>query len=226
MNSKNSLKIVIPGILVLLLIIIFVFIFFIKIINSHNDEMNPDALIEDEIEVDLTDEEILKDKYTPIGKRLYLKATQIVQIKPYCGKSYKEISDKDIIIENNVRYYKTNYQKIDQINAEIAKYLFNKPTGNITGYIERNGKIYCKYVSPINTKKYVGLFSINYVSSTNNEVVFDVTTEHIASKHSDVCTIDDYINCSNEDLITQKSRFVIANVNGSWKIKEFLNPYN
>ena len=212
----------IPAIIIfgITLLTILIFAFQKPAISPEEMEENPE--IEEEVDEDIQ----IELEQIKTGKELYAKALVIFKMQPYCGKDYDSIQEKDIIKDNNIKYYKTKYSSIGQIELEIKKYFGTNPIGSITDYIKKNDVIYCKYNKPSNTKNFLGDYSLKIASSTEDTITYDVTTYHLGPNHSDACSIDKPINCLGKEKIEQNSKFTITKVHGEWKIKEFYNPYN
>ncbi len=89
--------------------------------NSNSDyegiEENSSLDYEEELE---DEDEKKKDEYISIGEELYNLAINMYQLNPYCGISFDDIDEEELVYKSGVSYYKTKYSSVDQISKDIV----------------------------------------------------------------------------------------------------------
>ena len=200
--------------LVIIAIVVFLLFFVFKKDDIEDDYVN------EALEVELSEEDIEKQSLLEIGNDLYQKATDIYSMSPYCGISFKDIDEDDIESINGIKYYKTNYLNISDINTKISQILENNNIV-VRDIIMKDGFVYCKYNEPLKTNSYLGSTTLDIETISNKLITFKASSYYLSSTHSEICNLDNKLECTKKDRITENNNFVIVNINGIWKVREF-----
>ena len=211
-------KQIIIGSIILIGLLVLLFVFIIpKFSNRDQDNTNLELEIDD-LEMD---EEVKEEKRAyEIGYALYKEATNIYLMNPYCGIAYEDIDDDSIIIINGEEYYRSSMSSTNDINNKIAETMENSSI-MINNTIEKDGIIYCKYNKPAKSNSYLGTTNLSIVNSQDKMITFKATSYYLADNHKETCSINDVSDCSDNDKIKEDNNFVIVNIDGSWKVREF-----
>ena len=201
------------GVGISIIVIIGLFLLYFRLNSKYIDDYTEE--IEDE-----TPEEIQKRQDMELGYELYEEATTIYSLQPYCGLKYEDIKKNRIENINGVKYYRSDYSDISALNNKIREVIEN-PKIAMTNTIEKDGYIYCKYVKPNASNTYLGEYYLTLLSSDNQKKEYEVVLSYLAPNHTEDCSIETPLDCTNEDKIKEKTKFTIVNVNNSWKVQEF-----
>ena len=160
------------------------------------------------INEDLNDKENLPEEdkenlnIMEIGNALYKEATTIYSMTPYCGIEYEKIDKNSIIKENGIKYYRSNFTNINDINNKILEVM---DTNNITitDTIEKNGLIYCKYVEPKKSDTYLGNTFLTIAKVTDYQIDFIATSYYLTPFHGELCSLDNIFECNDSDRVKE-----------------------
>lgn len=212
--KKYGIFIIIACVIILVIVLIISF-------RPHNN-FTEEMLINEDLdeEEDLDPEEKQEDEDLRLGYEYYEKALEIYSIVPYCGIPYSKISRNRMIKENGVTYYKSDYSNVNDLTNKIGETLEN-PNISIPNTIKKNNSLYCKYVKPVKSNTYLNEYYLEIETSAENEIIFKVFSSYLKPNHSELCTIDTPLECTNEEKIYEQTKFVIVKNNEEWKVREF-----
>ena len=91
----------------------------------------------------------------------------------------------------------------------------------ITNTILIDGFVYCKYSELKKSSSYLGNTYFITISISDEMITYVATSSYLNSIHSKYCSLDNPYECTSEDEVKEDNNFIIVNIDGSWKVREF-----
>ncbi len=185
------------------------------------DSIFVDEEVEDNEEYDESEAE--DSALLELANALYEEATTIYSMNPYCGINYDDIDEDRIEDINGDKYYISNFTNLKEIDNKI-KEVFENNSIVTKNTIMKDGFVYCKYNKPFTSSSYLGTY-LSIVSYSGKQVVLNAVSTYIKPVHSELCNINKPLECKSSDKQTENNKFIIVNINNSWKVREFHLPH-